>query len=54
MRLTSVMDSALVRGVLLECLSGFLDHDLSDGTSEEECKADVLHPVGSQWVRLSA
>lgn len=48
------MNPALVGRVLLERLSCLFDHDLSDGTGEEEGKADVLHPVGGQGVRLAA
>lgn len=50
---TSVVNSTLVGRVLLERLSGLLDHDLSNGTSKEESETDVLHPVGSQRVGLA-
>lgn len=48
------MDPALVLRVLLECLSGLFNHDLADGTREEERETEVLHPIGSERVGLSA
>lgn len=47
------MNSFLVGRVLLEYLSSFLDHNLSDGTRKDHGKANVLHPVGSQGIRLA-